>query len=350
MATLWFAILCLMLIVYVVLDGFDFGAGILHVWVARNDMERRQVIAAIGPVWDGNEVWLIAGGGVLVLAFSRVYAAGFSGFYLPLMMALWLLILRGLSIEMRSHEKSLLWRSFWDGMLFFSSTLMAIVLGAALGCIVRGVPLDHTGYFVGPLFTNFRVSAHPGVLDWYTVLVGLFALCTLTLHGALYLIWKTNGAVQQRCRALAPKIWGVQVLLGILVTLATNAVNPHLFQHLLARPWTWVFAITILLGVVGVPLTLRKGLELPAFLASCAIIVGLLGATAAGLYPVLLHSTIRPAYDLTIYNAANGESTLRIALFWWIPAFLLAVLYFHYIYRLFKGKVELDPTGQSHYG
>jgi cytochrome d ubiquinol oxidase subunit II len=350
MATLWFALLCMMLIVYVVLDGFDFGAGILHIWVARSDEERRTIIAAIGPVWDGNEVWLIAAGGVLVCAFSRVYAAGFSGFYLPLVMALWLLILRGLSIEMRSHEKNFLWRSFWDGLLFFSSALMAVVLGAALGCIIRGVPLNQTGFFEGPLFTDFRVSAHPGVLDWYTVLVGLFALCTLALHGALYLYWKTAGPVQQRCRAIAPYLWGIQVMLGVVTTYATNAVRPDLYVHLVARPWTWIFAITILLGVVGIPLQLRRGSELPAFLASCAVIVGLLGATAAGLYPTVLHSTISPAYDLTIYNAANGESTLRIALFWWIPAFLLAILYFATIYRLFRGKAELDPTGQSHYG
>src|SRR5881275_738611 len=176
MQTVWFTLISLMLAVYVVLNGFDFGAGILHLALARSDRERRTVLAAIGPVWDGNEVWLIAGGGVLVYAFPRAYSAGFSGFYMPLMMALWLLILRGLSIEFRSHNENPLWRSFWDGTFAFSSTLMAVVLGAALGNVIRGVPIGADGYFAGPLFTNFMPSANPGVLDWYTVLVGVFTL------------------------------------------------------------------------------------------------------------------------------------------------------------------------------
>src|SRR5438045_7729085 len=146
MATIWFLLIALMLAVYVVLDGFDFGAGILHLFVARSDAERRTVLAAIGPVWDGNEVWLIASGGVLVFAFPRAYSAGFSGFYMPLMMALWLLILRGISIEFRSHQPNPLWRSFWDGAFAFSSTLMAVLLGAALGNILRGVPPTEHGF------------------------------------------------------------------------------------------------------------------------------------------------------------------------------------------------------------
>src|SRR5205823_12906150 len=169
---IWFGIVALMLTVYVVLDGFDFGGGILHLFVAKPGRERRTVLAAIGPVWDGNEVWLVAAGGVLFYAFPRAYAAGFSGFYLPLMIVLWLLILRGVSIEFRSREPNPLWRSFWAGTFALASSLMAIVLGAALGNIVRGVPVDASGYFVGPLFTNFRPGAHPGVLDWYTVLLG----------------------------------------------------------------------------------------------------------------------------------------------------------------------------------
>src|SRR5262245_13345079 len=174
MNTLWFIIIAGMLAVYVVLDGFDFGAGIVHLFVARTDRERRTVLAAIGPLWDGNEVWLIAAGGVLVYAFPRAYSAGFSGFYMALMMVLWLLILRGTAIEFRSREANPLWRSFWDGTFAFSSVLMAVVLGAALGNGIRGVPLDETGFFAGPLFTNFLPGRRPGVLDWYTVLIGLF--------------------------------------------------------------------------------------------------------------------------------------------------------------------------------
>ena len=147
METIWFGIVAVMVAVYVVLDGFDFGAGVLHLFVAKTDEERRSVLSAIGPFWDGNEVWLLAGGGALFFAFPSAYAAGFSGFYLPLTMVLWLLMIRGLSIEFRNKEESPLWRSFWDGGLFLSSALMAIVLGAALGNVLRGVPLDATGYF-----------------------------------------------------------------------------------------------------------------------------------------------------------------------------------------------------------
>src|SRR5436190_10410839 len=207
MATIWFVLLSLMLATYVVLDGFDFGAGILHQLVAKSDAERRTRLASIGAVWDGNEVWLIASGGVLVYAFPRAYSAGFGGFYMPLMMALWLLILRGLSIEFRSHEPNRLWRSFWDGTFAFSSVLMTIVLGAALGNVIRGVPLDATGFFSGPLFTNFQPGRHPGVLDWYTVLIGVLTLCILAGHGALFLIWKTDGPVRERSRLAAARSW-----------------------------------------------------------------------------------------------------------------------------------------------
>ena len=188
MATAWFAIIAVMLTVYVVLDGFDLGAGVVHLFVAKNDDVRRAVLAASGPVWDGNEVWLIASAGILVFAFPKAYAAAFSGFYLPLMMALWLLVLRGVSIEFRSHHENPLWRSFWDGVFAAASIALTIVLGVALGNVVRGVPLTGEGYFSAPLFTSFGAGgAELGAIDWYTGLVGLFALFALGAHGALYL-------------------------------------------------------------------------------------------------------------------------------------------------------------------
>src|SRR5437660_4669743 len=173
MEALWFAIVSAMLAIYVVLDGFDFGVGIVHRFVGRTDAERRTVLAAIGPVWDGNEVWLVAAGGVLFMAFPRTYATAFSGFYLALMIVLWLLILRGVAIEFRSHQENPLWREFWDTTFSVSSTLMGVILGTALGNVVRGVPLDETGYFAIPLFTNFLPGRCPGVFDWYTTLAGL---------------------------------------------------------------------------------------------------------------------------------------------------------------------------------
>lgn len=342
METIWFALLSVMLAGYVVLDGFDFGAGMLHLYVARDDEERRTVLAAIGPVWDGNEVWLLAAGGVLVYAFPRVYAAGFSGFYLPLTMVLWLLVLRGLSIEFRSKEAHPLWRSFWDGAFAFSSTLMGVFLGAALGNVIRGVPLDGKGYFAGPLFTDFMTGPNPGVLDWYTVLVGVFATLVLAAHGSLYLVVKTGGALQQRAARLGSILWVLVLILMLPVTLATYVVRPELYLNLIARPWTWALAALVAGSLLTLFQAIHRQRERRAFIASCAYIASLLAATAAGYYPNLLASTLGPQHDLTVMNSATGALSLYIGLFWWSFAFALVIAYFAYLFWSFRGKVDLS--------
>src|ERR1700722_17922855 len=197
METIWFFIVAFMIAMYVLLDGFDLGAGAIHLWVAKTEEERRQVLESIGPVWDGNEVWLIAAGGTMYFAFPALYASGFSGFYLPLMMVLWLLILRGASIEFRNHIKSAVWDPFWDFLFSASSLLLAVFFGTALGNVVRGVPLDASEYFFEPLWTNFQLGAETGILDWYTILVGVLALAAIAMHGALWVRMKTGGAVNQ---------------------------------------------------------------------------------------------------------------------------------------------------------
>src|SRR5438132_3294576 len=279
METVWFTIVWGMLAVYTVLDGFDFGVGILHRLVARTDDERRTVFAAIGPVWDGNEVWLIAAAAVLFLAFPRVYASAFSGFYLALMIVLWLLILRGVAIESRSRQENPLWREFWDTTFALASALLAVVLGTALGNVVRGVPLDGTGLFFIPLFTDFQPGAHPGIFDWYTALVGAFTLCALAGHGALYLVWTTTGPVQARSRLWARRAWLVVLPLWLAVTLATARLRPEIFTNLLDRPWFLAFVVLMLGGVAGVFHFLRRGRELAAFLSSSSFLLGLLAAT-----------------------------------------------------------------------
>src|SRR5712664_3502322 len=191
MPTIWFILISIMIVGYVVHDGFDLGAGILHFVIGRTEQERQFVMRSIGPVLDGNEVWLIAGGGTIFFAFPLLYASGFSGFYLPLMIVLWLLVLRGISIEFRNHVHSQVWTPFWDFVFCFSSLLLAIFYGAALGNVVRGVPLDARGYFFEPLWTNFRLGPETGILDWYTILVGLAAFFALAQHGALWLLVKT---------------------------------------------------------------------------------------------------------------------------------------------------------------
>jgi cytochrome d ubiquinol oxidase subunit II len=338
MTAFWYGALAAMFATYAVLDGFDFGAGALNLFLARNDRERREVLAAIGPVWDGNEVWLIAGSGTFFFAFPRAYAAGFSGFYLPLMLALWLLAMRGIAIEVRSHLENPLWRAFWDAGLCGASALMALVLGVALGNVLRGAPLDASGSFMAPWFTHFRARGTTGVLDWYTLLVGAFALCALCAHGALFIAWRNEGPVRDRALHAARILWPVVAAMGLFVIAATGLVRPEIYRGLLSRPWAWPLALVAFLGLAGA-LALR-GRDLLAFLASCAFLGGTLTATAAGLFPLLLPSTVDAAYHVTAQNAAAGEHGLRIGLVWWSVGMALAVCYTTYVFRTLRGKAH----------
>jgi cytochrome d ubiquinol oxidase subunit II len=338
MEAIWYSILVIMLGVYVVLDGFDFGAGMVHLIVAKTDSERRQILSAIGPFWNGNEVWLVASGGLLVFAFPKVYASGFSGFYLPLMMVLWLLILRGISIEFRSKEANPLWQTFWDSTFSASSFMMAVVLGAALGNVIRGLPLRADGYFEGALFTDFTPGPNPGVLDWYTVSVGLFAALVLAGHGLLFLVWKTAGAVQERCRLSIKSVWLTVVAASVIVTFLTAQIRPQLYQSLTARPWTWILAAGVVAGIAGVFWATAKRQELLAFTSSAIFILSLLTATAAGMYPNMLISTADPAFNVTALNAANTSYGLTVGLVWWLPTVGLALLYFAHLYHTFRAK------------
>src|SRR5579864_5046772 len=216
MLFIWFWLVAVMITAYVVLDGFDLGAGVLHLLIAKTDAERRTVIRTVGPVWDGNEVWLIAGGGTLFFAFPLLYASGFSGFYLPLIIVLWLLILRGIGIELRTHIDGPVWSSFFDGCFAISSFLLAIFYGAALGNVIRGVPLNKEGYFFLPLWTNWRPGAEPGILDWYTVIAGLVALVALSIHGAHYVALKTSGDLNLRARRVAAALWPALALVTLI--------------------------------------------------------------------------------------------------------------------------------------
>jgi cytochrome d ubiquinol oxidase subunit II len=340
METILFALVAAMLAVYVVLDGFDFGVGTLHRFVARTDGERQTVLAAIGPVWDGNEVWLVAAAGVLFMGFPRVYSAAFSGFYMALMVVLWLFIVRGIAIESRSRQENPLWREFWDTAFALSSALLAVVLGTALGNMIRGVPLDATGFFYIPLFTDFQPGVRPGIFDWYTTLVGVFTLAVLAGHGALYLVWKTTGPVQARSAAWARKIWLAVLPLWVLVTLATAWVQPETYTNLLGRPWSWGLVLVMLGGLCGVYPYLSRGRELAAFLSSSAFILGLVATTLAGIYPNWLRSTLDPAHSLTAANTASGSYALQVGLVWWSIAMALAGGYFVYLFRSVRGKVR----------
>jgi len=334
--------------IYVVMDGFDFGAGILHLVVAKTNEERRMVLGAIGPFWDGNEVWLLASGGALFLAFPKVLASGFSGFYLAVWLMVWSLMLRGISIEFRSHVQDGLWRHFWDGTLSLSSTLLPLLFGAALGNVLRGVPLDATGSFDMPLWTDFRLGAQLGVLDWYTLLVGLLALATMAAHGAVFLAWKTEGAVHERSKALATTLWTLVLTMWIGTSLATFLVNPAMLQKLATAPLAWAATLVFLSGLGLVFTGLRRQRYLLAFLGSGAFILGILAASAACVYPVMLKSTLGPAYDLTALNASAGDHGLRAGLGWWLVGFPLAIGYAGFLFRFHRGKVKAAGEGEGY--
>jgi len=348
MYELWFWLVAVMLAIYVVLDGFDFGAGILHLMVAKTNEERREVLGAIGPFWDGNEVWLLAGGGSLFLAFPKVLAAGFSGFYLAIWLVVWSLMLRGISIEFRSHVEDGLWRHFWDGTFALSSVLLPVLLGAALGNVLRGVPLDASGYFGMALWTDFRLGPQPGVLDWYTVLIGLFVLVTVAAHGSVFLAWKTEGPVHDRSQALAMPLWSLALLLWTLATLATWMVNPAIFQHWQHAPLAWAGTLLFLAGLILVFTGIKRENFLQAFLGSGAFILGILAASAASVYPVMLKSTLDPAFDLTALNASVGEHGLRAGLVWWLVGFPLAIGYLVFLFRFHRGKVKAATEGEGY--
>ena len=337
----WFCLVAVMIAIYVVLDGFDLGAGIIHLMVARTNAERRTVLRSIGPVWDGNEVWLLAGGGTLYFAFPALYASSFSGFYLPLMMVLWLLILRAISIEFRNHIDSRVWQPLWDVVFSGASALLAVFFGAALGNVVRGVPLDTTGGFFLPLWTDFTPGRDAGILDWYTVTVGVAALLTLTVHGALWVAMKTEGPVEERARRVAARVWWGVAAATVLITLASFAIQPQLRLSFDAQPWGYIFPLLALVGLIG--MRLMRGAQ--AFLCSGLFIIGMLTSAAFGVFPYVLPSNADPTMGLTVYNAAAPAYGLKVGLAWFIPGMLLATGYFVYVYRHFAGKVRLEEEG-----
>ncbi len=346
MATVWFWLVAALLTMYVVLDGFDLGAGAIYPMVARSDVERRTVLRSIGPVWDANEVWLLAAGGSLVMAFPRLYASSFSGFYLPLMTVLWLLVLRAVALEFRSHVENVVWRPFWDAVFWGASTLLAVFLGAALGNVVRGVPLDSEGYFFSPLWTNFATRGERiGILDWYTVTVGVTSLLALAHHGALWVALKTHDPVRGRSAKLASWVWPPLVVAVVLMTGLTFRVQPHVPQRLAQQPLGTVFPA---LAVVGLAVSWwmgRQGRELGAFLGSVVFLVGMLLSVSFGLYPLVLPAANDAAASLTVHNATSPAHGLRVALLWWIPGMMLVAAYTTFIYRRMRGKVSMDGAG-----
>jgi cytochrome d ubiquinol oxidase subunit II len=348
MGTVWFWIVAAMLTLYVVLDGFDLGVGIVYLLVARTEQDRRKAMHAIGPVWDGNEVWLIAGGGTLFFAFPLLYASSFSGFYLPLTIVLWLLMVRGLSIELRAHTHDSVYKTFFDGTFFLSSFALAVFFGAALANVVRGVPIGADDYFFLPLWTNWRTGPNPGILDWYTVMGGVLAVLALALHGLLYLALKTKGELNRRSTAWAKKLLPIVAVITLASVPATVIARPDSLAHYQQHGIAWLAPTMVVAGMVTTAVSLARGWEWRAFLGSSTYLAAMLVGAAAGLYPVVLPSVGTAGKSITIDRALAGPHAVRVGLIWWIFGILLALTYTVTVYWLFRGKVPEHAEGYGH--
>jgi cytochrome bd ubiquinol oxidase subunit II len=329
MPTVWFCLLALMIAVYVVLDGFDLGVGALHRILGRTDSERDETTGLIGPVWDGNEVWLIAAGGVLFLGFPRAYAASFSGFYFGLIIVLWLLVGRGLGLEFRHQIDNPLWRTACDTVFWLCSAALAFMFGVALGNVVRGVPLGPDGYFREPLF---------GLLNWYGLLVGVFGLVVLVAHGASFLAARASIPLAERARRTARRLWWAELLLALALAYPTYSVRDEMFTNFGDHPWRLVFPALAVAGLVAQFVFQRTGRWGRAFFASSLFIVGMLTTMAAGLYPNILPAHDNRPFGLTIHNAASSNHALTVGLRWWSLGIVLAIGYFIVAYRFLFGR------------
>ncbi|MEK6777429.1 MAG: cytochrome d ubiquinol oxidase subunit II [bacterium] len=328
---IWFLLVGVLITGYAVLDGFDLGVGVLHLFT-RSETERRIHINAIGPVWDGNEVWLLTGGGALFAAFPMVYATIFSSFYLALMLVLTALIFRAVAMEFRGKLDSPGWRRLWDWSFGLGSLLPAILFGVAVGNILRGIPIDKDKVFTGSFI---------GLLNPYAILIGLLSFVLFTMHGAIYMSLKTDGALRERMRKWVFGTWMAFVILYLISTLATFFVARYLFESALERPVTWILFLLLPAAVLYIPVATKGEKYVRAFLASSATIVSIIGLAAAGMFPRLVPSITDLNYSLTIYNASSTPRTLTVMLIVALLGMPIVIAYTAYIYRVFKGKVVL---------
>jgi cytochrome bd ubiquinol oxidase subunit II len=334
--SIWFWLIAVLIIGYAILDGFDFGVGVLSLF-GRDEKERRIHFNAIGPVWDGNEVWLITGGGALFAAFPIVYATVFSGFYLALILLLTALIFRAVSFEFRNKVESPVWRRAWDFAFGFGSLLPAVLFGVALGNILHGVPIDANGNFCGTFL---------GLLNPYSISVGLLSLVLFTMHGSIYLAIKSDGELRDRCQKWASHLWMDYVMLYVIMTIWTWLVSPFLFEKSTKSPSFYIFMIVLVGTIVYLPVLLKAGKFNRAFFASSLIIAMMLSQMALSLYPRFVPSSIDLHYSLTIYNASSSTLTLQTMLVIALIGIPIVIAYSVYIHYVFRGKVEI--TGESY--
>jgi cytochrome d ubiquinol oxidase subunit II len=333
---IWYILIFALFAGYAVLDGFDLGVGALHLLAGRTDSERRLVLNSIGPVWDGNEVWLVVAGGALFAAFPYVYATVFSGFYLALMLLLLALVFRAVAIEFRSKRPTWLWRQTWDVAFCLASILVAFLLGTALGNIIEGLPLNANGDYAGSFFD---------LLNPYAILNGVATAALFMMHGSIYLVLRTEGDLRERCRHLANRCMVFFVLMYVMVTMATLLYVPRMGTHMKNRPWLLLAPTLTLLAIANVPRQMTHKHHYGfAFVSSCAAIVGLIGLVAIGMYPDFVPSTTTTHPSLTLFNASSTANTLKIMLIIALVGIPLVSSYTVAVYWLFRGKVRLTKT------
>ena len=329
--TAWFLLLAFMLAGYAVLDGFDLGIGSIHLLLGRDRAERQRLIDSIGPVWNGNEVWLLGAGGALVAAFPNLYAASFSGFYLALMLVLWLLLLRGIGIEFRHQIHHALWEDFWDVVFSIASVLLALLFGVALANVLRGVPFEAGGDFRG----TFAV-----LLNGFSILGGLLGVATLAMHGACWAALKTDGPLQARARSFTSTLWWVSLALLVAMVVASFAVRPDFTRNFTTYVWPIAIPLLTLAALGGVRVYAGRH-DLRAFLCSSGYVAGILASIAAGLYPTLLPAAPGSAAPgLDIYNAAAPRSSLLYAFVIYLFGLTIVIVYLVHVYRVWRGKAR----------
>lgn len=329
--TIWFLLIAVLLSVYAILDGFDFGVGILSL-ITKGEDSKRLLMNSIGPVWDGNEVWLLAGGGSIFAAFPFVYATVFSSFYLAVYLLLLALFFRAISFEFRGKVDSEKWKRFWEYSFGIGSLLPPILLGVAYGNILRGISLNESKIFTGSFFE---------LLNPYAIIIGLLALTMCLMHGAIYLTFKTEGELQLKFESIATKMWMVFVLLYFVSTIYTFFEAGFHFQGITKLIWFWVVFIIFLFSLVMIPVALKSKNNKRAFLFSSIMIAAMIGLSAIGLFPKMVPSRTNLNYSLTVMNASSTERTLVTMLIIALIGMPLVVIYTIYIYRVFKGKTKL---------
>lgn len=330
--TIWFILIGVLLTGYAILDGFDLGVGALHLLV-KDDTERRIMINSIGPVWDGNEVWLVTGGGALFAAFPHVYATVFSGFYTALILLLFGLIFRAIAIEFRSKQPMKWWRQMWDVAFSVSSILIALLMGVALGNIITGIPIDAEKEFAGSFWS---------LINPYTVMVGITTVALFMMHGSIYVVMKTEGELQKKIRGWVNNTIIFFVICYVATTMYTLIYYPHMVNHFKDEPLLFLVALLNMLAIANIPREIFHGREFRAFLSSCASIAALFALFAIGLFPNIVLSNPNPENSLTIYNAASSQKTLNIMLIVAAIGVPFVLAYTISIYWIFRGKVKID--------